>query len=231
MTGSYLPIAVTALIGGLLTMDRMAVGQFSLSRPLFAAALLGYVLHCPAEGAFIGIIYELLFLRSIPAGSFVPFHPLHGSLIAVLLVASSPALGTGWTTVPAAVFFSLPAVQVDRFFEILWRRSNDRNLIKASALVRMSKIRNARGVHILSILKAPMFHACSLLLTGIILSAIFSFTYNRFPNFFTYLSVAGLAPFFAGLAGVVSGRKFGYGRVGFLSGLLLGALAGSGILL
>ena len=97
--------------------------------------------------------------------------------------------------------------------------------------MRAGKIPYARRIHVLSILKIPLLNACSLLLSGLVLKAVFSFTYQRLPDFPTYLSVAGLAPFFIGLAGVVSGRKFGYGRIGFLSGLLLGAIAGSGILL
>jgi PTS system mannose-specific IIC component len=219
------------LLGGMLTLDRMAFGQFFLSRPLFAATLLGYVLHCPAEGAFIGFVYELLFLRSIPAGSFIPFHPLHGSLIAVLLIATGSAGTSGWQAVPVAVFFSLPAIFLDRYVEIVWRRSNERNLLKATALVRMGKVGYARGVHLISILRAFFLNIGAVLLSGIILSVLCTLALSRFPFFTAYLSVAGLTPFFIGLAGVTSGRKFEFGRISFLCGLLLGALAGSGILL
>ncbi len=231
MTGSALPLTATMLLGGLLTLDRMAFGQFFLSRPLFAATLLGYVLHFPAEGAFVGLVYELLFLRSIPAGSFIPLHPLHGSLVAVFLIASGSAGTSGWQAVPVAVFFSLPAIFLDRYVEIFWRRSNERNLLKATALVRMGKIGSARGVHLLSTLRAFLLYTAAVLVSGVILSGFCTFALSRFPSFTAYLSVAGLTPFFIGLAGVTAGRKYGFGRVGFLCGLLLGALAGSGILL
>ena len=230
MTGNIPQVAATVFLGSILTLDRMAFGQFCLSRPFFAASLLGWVLGCPSEGVFIGIIYELLFLRSIPAGSFIPLHPLHGSLIAVLLLASGSAGNTGWSAVPPALFFSLPAVWVDRSFEVFWRRSNERSLLKATALVRMGNVRFARGVHVGSIFKASLFSAGALLLSGIVLTALSRFTTGQFPSAAAYLSVAGLAPFFIGLAGVMPGRKFGFGRIGFISGLLLGALAGSGIL-
>lgn len=231
MTGSALPLTATMLLGGILTLDRMAFGQFFLSRPLFAASFLGYILHCPAEGIFVGFVYELLFLRSIPAGSFVPYHPLHGSLVAVLLIATGSAGASEWQTVPVAVFFSLPSIFLDRFVEIVWRRSNHRDLLKATALVRMGKVESARGVHLLSTLRAFLFSAAAVLFSGVILSGICTLALSRLPSLTAYLSIAGLVPFFIGLAGITSGRKFGFGRISFLCGLLLGALAGSGIFL
>lgn len=230
MTGVVPPLVVTVLLGSLLTLDRMAFGQFSFSRPLFAATLAGYFLQCPAEGAFVGMVYELLFLRSIPAGSFVPYHPLHGSLVAVLIFASGCAGPTGWSALPMAILLSMPALLVDRVFEILWRRSNGRALLEATALVRRGNVKFARLVHLRSVLRASLFSAAALFTSGLVLSGLCGFISSRLPGLATTLSVAGLAPFFIGLAGMVSGRKFKLGRTGFLSGLLFGAILGSGYL-
>ncbi len=118
---SSLPVLLfsTALVGGLLGVERTAFGQFSLSRPLVASFLFGALTGRPAEGAMVGIIFELLYIRSIPAGSYVPYHPLYPALLSVMLLASGVLGDHGWMRIPAAALLALPAILPDRLAEII----------------------------------------------------------------------------------------------------------------
>jgi len=220
----------TALIGGLLGVERTAFGQFSLSRPLAASFLFGILTGQPAEGAMVGILFELLFIRAIPAGSYVPYHPLYPALLAVMLLASGVLGDHGWMRVPAAALFALPAILPDRLAEIVWRRSNERAITRSVALFRMGNPRQARTVHLLSISRAFLFHALSIALSGAILYFFSSWILAAIPGALGYFAIIGITPFFVGLAGVSANRLRGLGWIGFVLGLLAGALVGSGVL-
>ena len=79
-------IVLVTLLGGLLALDGTSVGQFMLSRPLVAGALLGWMLGEPALGLTVGAILELYLLVSFPTGgSRFP----EGATATVVAVASA----------------------------------------------------------------------------------------------------------------------------------------------
>lgn len=57
-----------SLLGGLLTVEGTAVGQFMLSRPLVAGTLAGWLLGDPAHGFAVGALLEVYLLVSFPVG-------------------------------------------------------------------------------------------------------------------------------------------------------------------
>lgn len=61
-------IAQVSLLGGLLALDATSVGQFMVSRPLVAGALVGWVLGDLALGFTVGAVLELYLLVSFPTG-------------------------------------------------------------------------------------------------------------------------------------------------------------------
>lgn len=61
-------VAALTVLGALLTMDGVTVGQFMLSRPLVAGGLAGLVLGDPAAGLLVGAILELFLLVAVPSG-------------------------------------------------------------------------------------------------------------------------------------------------------------------
>lgn len=67
-----LKAVVSAALAGLLGLDAVQVFQFLLSRPAFVGPVLGLLNGCPAEGAKIGILLELLYIDFIPVGGVVP---------------------------------------------------------------------------------------------------------------------------------------------------------------
>lgn len=65
-------IAGATLLALVCSLDRAAVGQFMLHRPLVAAMVLGLWLHTPQTALFIGVITELCWLVWLPVGGSIP---------------------------------------------------------------------------------------------------------------------------------------------------------------
>ncbi len=92
------------LLGGWVTLDATAVGQFMLSRPRVAATLGGAVVGDPGTGILLGALLEALHLAHIPAGGARLPEPAAGSLVggatgalALPLVGAGGALALGFT--------------------------------------------------------------------------------------------------------------------------------------
>ncbi|HYA87210.1 MAG TPA: PTS sugar transporter subunit IIC [Nitrospirota bacterium] len=65
-------IVVISIVGGLLGLDRTAVGQFMVSQPLVAGPCTGWMLGDATAGLIIGIVLEMIWLLDMPIGNFVP---------------------------------------------------------------------------------------------------------------------------------------------------------------
>ena len=224
VTGS---VVLSALLAGILSIDRSAFGQFQISRPLVAAPIMGFVLGCPAEGALIGLAYELLFLRSLPVGSFIPYHPLFPSLVSVLLVGTYSGPESGMALIGPAILFGLPTFVLDQAVNVLWRRRNEETGHRSEAYVRLGREKLAELVHLLALLRAGAFHAAAFLLSGGILIPLFSAAMNKFSNLTGLLAVVAVIPFFTGLAGLAADRTDRRRWPGFAAGLAVGI--GTGI--
>lgn len=104
------PLAVVALLllGGAVAVDGTSWGQFMISRPFVAAALGGWIVGAPVQGATIGLVLEALHLTVLPVGAAK--HPeggpasvaagavyaLSGESSVMLLVLTVVALGLEW---------------------------------------------------------------------------------------------------------------------------------------
>ena len=69
LVGDYLLAGLVAMLTGL---DRVALVQIMISRPLVAATLTGWVLGNPLIGMEIGMMLELLWLGRLPVGAAIP---------------------------------------------------------------------------------------------------------------------------------------------------------------
>jgi len=83
-------IVQVSLLGGLLGLDGTSVGQFMVSRPIVAGALVGWALGEPTLGITIGAILELYLLVSFPTGG--ARFP-EGSTATVVAVAAASGVG------------------------------------------------------------------------------------------------------------------------------------------
>ncbi len=82
-------LVLTALWGGLLSLERRAFLQAMFSRPLVASISTGVLLDDVPSGVFVGLFFELFYLGSASLGGS---HPDHELLPAVMASASSSAL-------------------------------------------------------------------------------------------------------------------------------------------
>ena len=226
MTGILAQIILSALVAGVLSIDRNAFGQFQLSRPMVSSFIMGFVLGCPVEGLVIGLIYELFFLGSLPVGSFIPYHALFPSLVSVLLVGMYRGPTQPIELVGLAVLLGAPTAILDRVVNVQWRRSNERTFHRAMVYLRLGRTDLVQLQHVLSVLKAGLYHGGSFFLTGIVLVPLFNMILNSSEYIPQRLAIVAMIPFFMGLAGIASVRTAKKGWKGFTAGLVLGASAG-----
>ncbi|OGP09934.1 MAG: hypothetical protein A3G39_09425 [Deltaproteobacteria bacterium RIFCSPLOWO2_12_FULL_43_16] len=73
---------LVSLVGGLLSLDRTAVLQIMVSRPIITGPIIGYILGDVKTGLLIGGMLELLFVGGLPIGGHIPPHEV---MIAVLV--------------------------------------------------------------------------------------------------------------------------------------------------
>jgi len=118
----------TAVVAGL---DRTAMLQVMLSRPLVVAPLLGWILGVPASGLLIGSLVELLWLARMPVGAAIPPDDTQVAVGATCLaVLLNP--GEGLAAEPVALFcllLAMPLGKVGQWFDRLARNRN-RSLVQ-----------------------------------------------------------------------------------------------------
>jgi len=112
------------LLGGLLALDGTSVGQFMMSRPLVAGALVGWVVGDPALGLSVGAILELYLLVSFPTGGSRFPEGATASVVAVASAAVSVAPGA----VPLGIAVGLVWGQLGGF-SITWLRHANSRLV------------------------------------------------------------------------------------------------------
>jgi len=226
MTAAVAKIILAAIVAGVLSIDRNAFGQFQLSRPMVSAFIMGVVLGHPVEGAVVGLIFEVLFLSSLPVGSFIPYHPLFPSLISVLLISMYEGPHQSMELIGLAVLFGVPTAFLDRAVNIQWRRSNERAFHRAMVYLRLGRTDLVQLQHILSALRAGVYHGGSFLLTGMALVPAFNILFKNSGYLPQRFAIVAMLPFFMGLAGMAADRTARKGWKGFTMGLVLGACVG-----
>ncbi len=80
-----LTVLGVALAGGLIGLDRTAVGQFLFSQPVVVAPLTGWLLGDTTAGVVIGVALELIWVLDMPVGAFVPADATIGALFATAI--------------------------------------------------------------------------------------------------------------------------------------------------
>lgn len=117
--------AVVALICGL---DRVAIFQFMVSRPIVAAPLAGLALGDPMIGLQVGLLVELLWLARLPVGAAVPPDDTQVSIAAtVMVIILGPLLGaSGIELVLTSLLVSIPFGKVGQYFDHYARHYNVR---------------------------------------------------------------------------------------------------------
>jgi len=215
-------ILLASVFAGVISVDLAAFGQFQLSRPVVASSLLGLLLGCPAEGVVVGLIFELLFLDSLPVGSFIPDQALFPALTAVVIIGVEQIPGI----LPAAVIVSLPSLAANRWADTQWRRKNERAFNRAEVYVRLGRSDLAEMQHRFALMRAGFFHFVAFLFSCSILVPVCGIVVKGIPYSAAFLTAAAAVPFLTGLAALSADRVRKRGWIGFAVGLSFGVLTG-----
>ncbi len=103
-THMVLAVLSTAVVGGLIGLDRTAAGQFMISQPIVAGPLTGWMLGDLTTGLVIGAALELIWVLDLPVGTFVPANATVGTVSATAIAALGNPAGA---SLPAAGFSML----------------------------------------------------------------------------------------------------------------------------
>ena len=119
-------VALACLVGGLLTLERKALAQFMLARPIVVAPVVAWVLGDARAGFQLGIPLELFFLGTSSYGASTPNHE---TLAALFAVALATCAGIGVHPLPAyslalSFFLALPFAPLGKLIESSLERWN-----------------------------------------------------------------------------------------------------------
>jgi PTS system mannose-specific IIC component len=125
VVGDYLLAGLVAMMTGL---DRVALVQTMISRPLVAAPLTGWVLGTPLVGLEVGMLLELLWLGRLPVGAAIPPDDTQVAVGATVLALSVGHLLnlSGMPMVILSVLIAIPLGKFGQVFDRLARHANDR---------------------------------------------------------------------------------------------------------
>lgn len=143
--------AIVALICGL---DRIAILQLMISRPIVAAPLVSWLLGEPVVGLQIGLMLELLWLARLPVGAVVPPDDTQVAIgSSVLAINLAPILGgSGPEMLLLCLLVALPLGKAGQFFEHFARQCNVSLLSRADSYVENGNLRRAEWQHLRGIL-------------------------------------------------------------------------------
>ncbi len=185
--GDYLLTGVLAMLAGL---DRMALLQFMVSRPIVAAPLAGLLMGNPLVGLEIGTMLELLWLGRLPVGASIPPDDTQVAIGATVLALSMERL-LGMSGMPVVILCVLTAVPLGKFgqlFDRLARHANGLTLKRNKALETGESVALER-LHLKGLINfalAGLATYSSILLIGVLL------LYNFAPLVIDLVREAGL---------------------------------------
>jgi len=121
--------AVSLLVG----LDRTALLQLMLARPLVAGPLTGWLLGDPMTGLGLGALLELLWLGRLPVGAAIPPDDSQVTVAATsLAILLGPAWGyEGWSFSLLALLVTLPLGKVGQLADRLARQYNQALVVSA----------------------------------------------------------------------------------------------------
>lgn len=140
----------TGTMAVLLGLDRVAVLQCMVSRPLVAAPLTGWLLGIPLAGLEVGILLELLWLGRLPVGAVVPPDDTQVAIGATALTLTlEHCLGLhGMPAVILCVLAAIPLGKFGQYCDTRARQANDRLARQAQAAAEAGDDRRIEQLHL-----------------------------------------------------------------------------------
>jgi mannose/fructose/N-acetylgalactosamine-specific phosphotransferase system component IIC len=121
-----LTIVGIALAGGLIGLDRTAVGQFMISQPIVVGPLAGWMLGDPRAGVVIGAVLELIWVLDMPIGSFVPADATISTVSATAIAALGSPGGSSLPVIGFSILLTAAMVPATMMADDIVRHRNSR---------------------------------------------------------------------------------------------------------
>lgn len=136
-------VLIAGGVGGLVGLDRTAIGQIMISQPIVAAPLVGLALGDVKTGLILGALLELVWISDLPVGKFVPPDSTAAAVLSTgMTIIGGKALG-GVTPLLMvwAILLALPMAYAVQKGDTAVRRFNIRFSAGASAADEVSVTR------------------------------------------------------------------------------------------
>ena len=164
----YLLAGLVSMLTGL---DRVALVQVMISRPLVAAPLTGLVLGKPLLGLEVGMLLELLWLGRLPVGAAIPPDDTQVAVGATVLAFSmGQMLGlVGMPMVILAVLVAIPLGKFGQIFDRLARNVNDRLAVAGLKALGSGNTNGLERRHLMGLISfavSSLATACVIVLIG-----------------------------------------------------------------
>ncbi len=189
VVGDYLLAGLVAMLTGL---DRVALVQVMISRPLVAGPLTGWVLGNPLVGLEIGLLLELLWLGRLPVGAAIPPDDTQVAVGAtVLAISMGHLLGLGgMPMVILSVLIAIPLGKFGQIFDRLARHVNDRLAASGYSALMAGSISGLERKHLFGLISFAM----ASLATAFVIVLVGSFVlYSVAPLLIGAVREAGLS--------------------------------------
>lgn len=168
LVADYLMAGLVAMLTGL---DRVALVQVMISRPLVAGPLTGWVLGDPLVGLEVGTLLELLWLGRLPVGAAIPPDDTQvavGATVLALTMGAYLDMG-GMPLVILSVLIAIPLGKFGQFFDRLARYANDRLADSGHGALMAGNVAGMERKHLLGLVSfalASLATACVIVLIG-----------------------------------------------------------------
>ena len=189
---SVVDYLTTGTLAVLLGLDRVAVVQCMVSRPLVAAPLAGWLLGAPLVGLQVGVLLELLWLGRLPVGAVIPPDDTQVAIGATVLAVMLRQF-TGLFGMPAVILCVLAAIplgKIGQFFDRRARQANDSLMAKALLAAEAGDARRIERLHLCGM---GSFALASLATCVIIVAAGMLLLYPLAPMLIDVVREAGLS--------------------------------------
>ncbi len=188
MTFSHCVLAgAIAIVCGL---DRMAISQFMISRPIVAGPLAGLVLAEPFIGLMVGMLIELLWLGRLPVGATIPPDDTQIAVGGTFLAVYAQTM---WSypepvNIALGLLIALPLAKCGQLFDHMARRANDVLGRRAERFLQAGEVKSVIHTHLIGI----GHFAVSALCTFVVVAGIGSLLcYALMPIVAPYFEPAG----------------------------------------
>lgn len=140
----------TGTLAVLLGLDRVAVLQCMVSRPLVAAPLTGWLIGVPLAGFEVGMLLELLWLGRLPVGVVIPPDDTQVAIGATALALTlEQSFGLhGMPAIILCVLVAIPLGKVGQYADTRARQANDRLAQKALTAAAAGDSRRIEWLHL-----------------------------------------------------------------------------------